>query len=340
MKTTTKIGLGLLGAAAWGVYRRQKRDISGQTALVTGSSRGLGLLLAEEYARRGCRVVICATDEQELEVARRRLVNHGAEVLAIRCDVGEEDQVRRMIDETRRRFGPVDILVNNAGIIQVGPVESTTLGDYEDAMGSMFYGALLPTGAVLPEMIGRGGGRIVNITSIGGRLSFPRLLPYNCAKFAAVGLSRGLHAELGRYGVSVTTVVPGLMRTGSYHHAFYKGSRSGELSWFSLGSSLPGITLNARRAARKIVDASVKRKTEYTVGTPAKVASLFNSLFPGLTADILGMVDRLVLPQPRGEYVEPIEGRDVARKMSDPARRLLDAGTTLGRRAGRRLNQR
>lgn len=341
MKTTTKAGLAVLGAAAWGLYRRRRdRDISGQTALITGASRGLGLLLADEYARRGCRVVICATDEEELAVARRKLQQRGAQVLAVVCDVSEPSQVRELVDTTRRHFGPVDILVNNAGIIQVGSLETTTLEDFDRAMDTMFYGALLTTRFVLPQMKQRGGGRIVNITSIGGRLSVPHLLPYNCAKFATVGLSRGLHAELARHDISVTTVVPGLMRTGSYRHALFKGNRSGELTWFSLGSTLPGITLDARRAARKIVAASVKRKSEYTVGTPAKIAALFNGLFPGLTADILAAVDRLLMPEPRMESTAPVEGREVSRRMNKPARRLLDAGTTLGRRAGRRLNQR
>jgi short-subunit dehydrogenase len=105
-------------------------------------------------------------------------------------------------------------LVNNAGVIQMGPVEDQSLEDFEEALGTMFYGVLMPIWSVLPQMISRGEGRIVNITSIGGKLSVPHLLPYNCAKFAAVGLSEGLRAELGRSKISVTTIVPGLMRTG------------------------------------------------------------------------------------------------------------------------------
>lgn len=341
MRTTTSLALAGLGAAAYGLYRRYKdRDLKGQTALVTGSSRGLGFLLAREYARQGCRVVICARDRDELDVARRRLRRDGADVLAIRCDVSEKHQVSRMVDETMRQFGGIDILVNNAGIIQVGPVETTTIEDFDDALDSMFYGTLLPTWAVVPQMIQRGGGRIVNITSIGAKLSFPHLLPYNTAKYAALGLSEGLRAELKRHDISVTTVVPGLMRTGSYVHALYKGERPGELAWFALGSSLPGITVNAKRAARRIVKASKKRKAEHIVGIPAKIAAKFAGLFPGLTADLLGLVDRLILPKAEGRRQTPVEGTTVQRGIEGPSRRLLQAGTTLGRRAGRRLNQR
>ena len=107
-------------------------------------------------------------------------------------------------------------MVNNAGMIQVGPLATTTKEDFVTALDVMFWGTLYPTLAVLPQMRARGRGHIVNITSIGDLVSVPHLLPYTCAKFAAVGLSEGLRAELGPVGIRVTTVVPGLMRTGSY----------------------------------------------------------------------------------------------------------------------------
>src|SRR5437763_6066124 len=108
-----------------------------------------------------------------------------------------------MVDEVAKRFGRIDVLVNNAGIIQVGPVENMTITDFENAMAVMFWGPVYATLATLPYMRQHGDGRIVNITSIGGKVSVPHLVPYSCAKFAAVALSEGLRAELASTGIRV-----------------------------------------------------------------------------------------------------------------------------------------
>jgi NAD(P)-dependent dehydrogenase (short-subunit alcohol dehydrogenase family) len=175
---------GGVGAAIAGgivVRRLTMADLTDQVVLITGGSRGLGFLLAGEFARHGCRVVICARDESELERARLDLERHNADVLAVQCDVTDPSAVERMLEKARNRFGRVDILVNNAGTIQVGPVEAMTARDFEESMRLMFWGVLYPTLTVLPDMLERKSGRIVNITSIGGKVSMPHLLPYGCA---------------------------------------------------------------------------------------------------------------------------------------------------------------
>ena len=200
-------GLGWLAykVLQWG----RQENLYGQVALITGGSRGLGLALAREFARVGCRLVLAARDAQELARAQQDLVQRGTEVLAVPCDVTNQEQVRSIVDQAIQHFGRVDIVVNNAGIIQVGPMFTTTVEDFVSALDVMFWGALYPTLAVLPQMRARRSGHIVNITSIGGMVSVPHLLPYTCAKFAAVGLSEGLRAELGQEGIHVTTVVAG-----------------------------------------------------------------------------------------------------------------------------------
>jgi NAD(P)-dependent dehydrogenase (short-subunit alcohol dehydrogenase family) len=139
------------------------------------------------------------------------------------CDVREQADVDRAIASAADRFGAVDVLVNNAGIIQVGPMAHMTLADYEDAMRTHFWGPLFAVRAALPHMRRQGGGRIVNISSIGGRLAVPHMLPYSASKFALAGLSDGLRAELAHQKIAVTTVIPGLMRTGSPVNALFKG---------------------------------------------------------------------------------------------------------------------
>lgn len=329
----TLAGLGV-GVAGWKLYQRLRsgEGLAGRVVLITGASRGLGLALAEEFARQGSRLVICARDERELEAARARLAALGAEVLAITCDVGVQDDVQSLVKEATARFGHVDVLVNNAGVIQVGPLESQTLMDFQEAMDVMFWGTVYPTLAVLPQMRQRGGGRIANITSIGGKVSVPHLLPYSCAKFAAVGFSEGLRAELSRHGIKVTTVVPGLMRTGSHLNAWFKGKHEDEFTWFSLGATLPVAAMSARRAARRIVGAIRRGQAELILTPQAKALAMVHGVAPGATADLLGVVNR-VLPQ--------AEGRDRERHLGRESETRLTRSplTALGRKAARELNQ-
>jgi NAD(P)-dependent dehydrogenase (short-subunit alcohol dehydrogenase family) len=329
-------GVGIALAVREALRRPGEADLTGQVALVTGGSRGLGFLLAREFARAGCRLVICARDEQELSRARTDLEQRGAEVLSVPCNVADQDQVERMIAEATRHFGRIDILVNNAGSIQAGPLKTMTHQDFTSAMDVMFWGVLHPTLAVLPQMRERQSGRIVNITSIGGKISVPHLLPYNAAKFAAVGLSEGLRAELAASGIVVTTIVPGLMRTGSHLNAYFKGEQEKEFTWFGLGASLPFISMDAERAAKQIVRAVRRGESERTFTIPANLAARFHGLFPGLTADLLGLVERLVLPGPDGAGTASERGMVVQRRFDSP---VLDTLTALGVSAARRLNQ-
>src|SRR3954447_20456510 len=176
------LGVALLAAAATILRRRAAADLRDRVVLVTRSSRGLGLALAEEFASHGAKLVLCARTPEPLERARKRLEARGTDVLAVTCDVTQRDQIDALIARANARFGQIDVLVNNAGVITVGPVQTQTLDDFEEAMRVMFWGPLYMTMAVLPEMRARGEGRIVNITSVGGRMSVPHLLPYSSAK--------------------------------------------------------------------------------------------------------------------------------------------------------------
>lgn len=269
-------------------------SLRGKVVLITGGSRGLGLVMAREFAGEGAKVVICARKVQELEAARADLKSRGAEVLAVPCDVTDRAQVEELIKIVCDRFGRIDVLVNNAGVIQVGPLEVMTLGDYEEAMKTHFWGALHTIMAVLPQMRRRREGRIVNISSIGGKISIPHLVPYSASKFALVGLSEGLRSELLKDGVVVTTVCPGLMRTGSPRNAIFKGKHRAEYAWFAISDSLPISSMNAVRAARQIIEATKRGDAEVTLSIQAQLAARFHGLFPGTTANLLAIVNRLL----------------------------------------------
>jgi NAD(P)-dependent dehydrogenase (short-subunit alcohol dehydrogenase family) len=284
-------------------------DFKDKVVLITGGSRGLGLVLAREFAAEGARLVLCARDDDELERAAAELQSRGAQVMTQRCDVTSREDVLRMMAAVESRFGDVDVLVNNAGVIQMGPIDVMTQADFEKAMNAHFWAPLNTMLAVLPRMRARRSGRIVNISSIGGKVSVPHLVPYCASKFALTGLSKGMRAELLKDGVVVTTICPGLMRTGSPRNAGFKGKHRYEYAWFSVGDALPLISVGAERAAREIVAACRDGRAELVISLPAKMAVMFDALFPELTSDLFGLANRL-LPAPGGIGQREAKGKE------------------------------
>jgi NAD(P)-dependent dehydrogenase (short-subunit alcohol dehydrogenase family) len=297
-RRSDRIGLvlagGILATLAARRLRLSSYELRSKTVLITGGSRGLGLALAREMVQEGARVAICGRDAGSLERARDSLARTGADVVAVPCDLTQPASANSLVDEVRRRLGPVDVLINNAGVIEVGPAETMSLADYQEAMATNFWGMLYPTLAVLPEMRARGSGRIVNITSIGGKLGIPHLLPYSASKFAAVGFSEGLRSEVASQGIKVVTVCPGLMRTGSPRNAIFRGQHRSEYAWFSISDALPGLSISAERAARRIAAACRRGDAEVLFPISARLAAAVNVIAPGLTADALSLVDRLL----------------------------------------------
>lgn len=324
----------LLATAAVGAYawarRRPRWDLAGRTILVTGGSRGLGLAIARELVAAGARVAICGRDQDTLDRAADDLRRRGGAVLAVRCDVRVRQEVERMVERTTAALGAVDALVNNAGTITVGPVDTMTVEDFQEAMATNFWGPLYAILAVLPAMRRRKSGRIVNVASIGGKISVPHLVPYSASKFALVGLSDGLRAELLRDGIEVSTICPGLMRTGSPRHAVFKGRHRAEYAWFNISDSLPLTSMNADRAARQIVEALRSGTAGRVLSPQARAAALLHGLAPSVTTDLLTAVNRLL----------PADGSSAAATGAASASLLSPSWlTALGERAARRNNQ-
>ncbi len=327
--TTTVLALGAywLLREAYGRYREQ--ELLGHVALVTGASRGFGYLIAKELGHAGCKLVICSRDQAELDRAVGELETAGVETLAVRCDVTNKDDVAAMIEAANNRFGQVDLLVNNAGEIEVGPVTEMARDDFEQAMNVMYWGVLNTILAVLPQMRERRGGRIANVTSIGGKVAIPHLIPYSSAKFAAVGLSEGLSAELKAEGITVTTIVPGLLRTGSYLHAEFKGLQEREATWFTLSDNIPGLAMSPETAAKQVVRAIKRGEAEVVLSLPAKVLTLANGVFPGVVNFVSTLVNQIVLPPDPGGANRMMTGEEVRQQMRNkhaPNEPVLEMG--------------
>lgn len=291
------VATGLLVRA--GVRRSRFFDLRDKVCLVTGGSRGLGYVLARQLLARGAHVAICARDEAELRGAQNSLSTGGGSVLAITCDVTDPEDIERMLGQMHDVLGPVDVLINNAGIITVGPVEEQTIRDYDEAINTHFQGPVHLTLGVLPEMQRRRSGRIVNITSIGGKVPTPHLVPYAASKYALVGFSESLRTEVAKDNVYVTTVVPGLMRTGSPPHAMFKGQDDKEYAWFSTADHLPIISIDVERQASRIIDALQHGDAELITPFVANLQAKVHGLFPNLTTELASLFNRL-LPGPGG----------------------------------------
>lgn len=335
---TTIGGAAALGAGAWLGLKlaragRPRYTFRERCVLITGGSRGLGLVLARQLAVEGARIGILARDEQELETAAEELRHIGAHVAALPCDLRDPEQVRRTVDRIADQLGGLDMVINNAGVIPVGPMQHMTDEDYAQMLDLYAWAPLRVTRAALPHFERRTEGRVVNICSIGGKVAMPHLLPYTVGKFAEVGLSDGLRAELKRQKVYVTTVIPGLMRTGSPRNALFKGRNHQEYAWFAISDAMPAVSINVNSAARKIVEAARRRATHLYITPQARAAAVCNELAPGLVAWITATVNRL-LPAPAPE--RGVEAHPGYESESPWAPSLL---TRLGDQAAERNNE-
>lgn len=287
-------GVGVFLVAHAVVKALSKLNLQGKVVLITGGSRGFGLVLARHLADRGARLAICARSADDLELARQELDSRGAEVITMTVDVTENEEIKAAVRDVIKHYGRLDVLVNNAGIVQIGPQHLMEIEEYQVAMQTNFWAQLYAMHAVIPHFIERGGGRIVNITSIGGKIALPHLLPYTASKFAAVGLSEGMHAELKKYNITVTTVVPNLMRTGSPRHAEVKGNHKKEYAWFKHADSNPLLSQNPDKTAERIIEALEYGEAEVTLTLTGKVASLVKGFAPGWVSLLMGVANRLL----------------------------------------------
>jgi NAD(P)-dependent dehydrogenase (short-subunit alcohol dehydrogenase family) len=313
--------------------RRHATLLRGKSVLVTGGTRGLGLQLAREFGSYGASVAVCGRDRDRLDRAVAGLAGKGIRAHGIQCDLSDPAQAEALVEEAAERLGGLDVVVNNAGILRVGPRETVTTADVEEAMAVMFWGPYHVARAAWGRLR-ESKGSLVTISSIGGRLAPPHLFPYACAKAAEAALSEGLAAEGAGSGVRVTTVVPGLMRTGSHRGVVFSGAPEREHSWFAVCAGMPLLSMSVERAARTIVRATV-RGHGYVVLTPAaRLGMAVHGLAPGLTQRMLGLTGWL-LPEAPGEPEERL-GTELGEGVPG---RVLHALTALNEDAARRLNQ-
>jgi NAD(P)-dependent dehydrogenase (short-subunit alcohol dehydrogenase family) len=203
--------------------------LDGQVALVTGAGRGLGRAIALALSGAGAAVAVCARSQDEVTRVAEKIADHQGRALAVQCDVCDRREVEDMVSAVETAIGPVDLLVNNAAQSgPIGPLAATDPDEWWQALEVNVRGPLYCARAVLPGMIGRGHGRIVNISSGAGFAAFPMLSAYVVSKAALYRLSESLAAETGGHGVTVFAVNPGLVRTAMSERGLSCGEPSVE----------------------------------------------------------------------------------------------------------------
>jgi len=321
---------GALLFVAWAiarVIRTHRFSLRDSVVLITGGSRGLGLVLARQICAAGGKVALIARDANELGRAKADLARRGGTVLTVQGDLLDAGQIQLAVRQIIDRFGKIDVLINNAGIIEVGPFEHMAREDFECAMRLHFWAPFELISQIVPEMRTWGGGRIVNISSIGGKLAVPHLAPYSASKFALTGFSDALRAELARDNIHVTTVAPGMMRTGSHVNAKFKGKHDAEFAWFAASAGAPLISMNAERAARKILAACRRGQPSLTLTFAARTAILGNALFPNLTGYAMKIVNYFLPAAGNDEANQSRAGSQLRRLTPNWVTRLADRAT-------------
>ncbi len=290
-----------LAAYGFAKLRRNPQFFAGKVVVISGGSRGLGLVMARQLFAEGASLALLARDAEELAQAEADLTAGPGTggIFTHVCDLTEPEQIKEAVAAVIGRFGRIDVLFNVAGMISVGPLAHMQLEDFEESMRLHFAGHLRMIWAVLPHLRQRRDARIVNVASIGGKIAVPHLSTYSVSKFALVGLSDALRTELAREGIKVSTVCPGLLRTGSQVHAEFKGQHNKEFDWFATSDNFPlAGSVSAEDAARQIIEAGRTGRPTLTFPLSARVLEIGAVLFPNLTAHALVFANRFLLPSP------------------------------------------
>jgi NAD(P)-dependent dehydrogenase (short-subunit alcohol dehydrogenase family) len=332
MKPRVLLLAGALLLGAWQALRMIRTShysLRDKVAVITGGSRGLGLVLARHICAQGGSVALIARDPDELARAKADLGRRSdaPNAFGVECDLLDTRQIQSAVRQIIDRFGKIDILINNAGIIEVGPLENMTREDFERAMRLHFWAPFELIAQVVPEMRVWGGGRIVNISSIGGKVAVPHLAPYSASKFALTGFSDAIRTELARNNIHVTTVAPGMMRTGSHVNAKFKGNHDMEFAWFAASAGAPLISMNADRAARKILAACRRGQPSLTLTFAARGAILGNALFPNLTGYMMKFVNWFLPGSNNEEGNQSLPGSQLRRLTPKWLTQSADAAT-------------
>ncbi|MBI2569513.1 MAG: SDR family oxidoreductase [Candidatus Schekmanbacteria bacterium] len=254
------------------------RDLRDATVLITGASRGLGVDMARAFCEAGCKIALAARSQTELAAVAETLGGGivSRRVLAVPADVGDEAAREALVRAVEARLGSIDILVNNAGIECVCDFEEMPAEVIEQIIRVNVTGLVLLTRLVVPGMIQRRRGHILNIASVAGLMAVPHNAVYSASKHAVVGLSRSLRIELADHGIGVSALCPGFVEGGMF------------LRWGRRPPAFAGL-VSAAAVAHAAVDCVRRNRGEVVVNPGlGKIADWFQAMAPDFSARMLG----------------------------------------------------
>jgi NAD(P)-dependent dehydrogenase (short-subunit alcohol dehydrogenase family) len=319
-------GTGIAAAVVANAATRRARriDLAGRVVMITGGGRGLGRQIAEEVAQQGAKLAICGRDAEEIAEATAALRAQGTEVLGAPCDAADPDQVNAFVQRVIDRFGRIDVLVNNAGQGFVGPFSALRAEHMEDAMRNIFWVQYYPTMAVVPHMRWQGFGRIVHISSIGGKMPVPHLASYTAAKHAVTGWAHTIGAELAADNIHVSVITPPPLRDGAPLFGWYNGQREQEFLWFSAMANAPLMSSNPRRVARVVGDAARHGDADRAVTAFSWLASRAHALAPNFMSKLFSLYASMLPSEAgTGSSTQMRLGREILESTDDRKVRMM-----------------
>jgi NAD(P)-dependent dehydrogenase (short-subunit alcohol dehydrogenase family) len=254
------------------------KDLKNKIAVVTGAASGIGQATATEFADKGADVVVSDINEAGLADTVRTIEAKGRRAVAVRTDVSKPEQVEAMIRKALDTFGRIDILMNNAGVGLTGEMRHLSLQDWDWIVGINLWGPIYGVHFALPHMVKQKSGHIVNVASSAGLIASPCMSAYTTTKFGIVGLSEVLRNELARFGIGVTVVCPGFVRTNIFDTVETRG-----LQGVPGSKDLPSwLGISKETCARDIRKAVEKNKFLIIPGPEMKVVYSFKRFAPFL----------------------------------------------------------
>ncbi|MBI5233915.1 MAG: SDR family oxidoreductase [Deltaproteobacteria bacterium] len=245
-------------------------DLKNKQIIITGAAGGIGQRIAFAFAQKGSNLCLVDRTAELLAPVVKELIGKGARCIAVAGDITSDEDIQRIISETEARFGPVDVIVNNAGIMPFKLIKDTTQKEVMATLMVNTYGPIRLTQAVLPSMLERHSGRIVNIGSMFATLCFPYFGLYSSSKAAIRGFSEALRRELMDTGVGVTYIAPRATRT------------SQPAVFFEMAEKMKMNLDCPDKVANIVIDAVEKERSEVYIGWPERFFGLINKLKPSL----------------------------------------------------------
>jgi len=287
---------GIGGLAGYFAFKRKKRQFTyqGKVVLVTGGARGLGYIMARQLVEEGAKVIICARDADQLDKAYVLLRNHGEVTYPYVCDITEKENIVQLAYFIKKRFGRLDVLINNTGTITINPIEQLPLNNYKKFIESHLWGPMQLVRVLIPLLSKSREAKIVNIFSVGGKISLAKSQPYDVNEIVHAVFYDNISRVITGKNIKLTAIYPEFKDQDLPVNLKLKGHSEQELAWSKFNESRPLISLYAENVGKQILKTAQIGKKTLTLPFPRELARIVNNINTELNLTLCQLVDHLV----------------------------------------------